>query len=117
MSQFTLLPESQEAIPVLVLVLALPADDALGVALPMLIFADTFTVTAYWRTWDTKLLPALLGAAVVGIVAGTALISSISEEWLRRFIAVAMLLFAAAYLASRGGVHLRSGPRRWGLAE
>jgi uncharacterized membrane protein YfcA len=100
----------------LVLVLAMPADDALGLALPMLIFADTFTVAAYWRKWDTKLLPVLVGAAVLGIIAGTALISSISEEWLRRFIAVAMLLFAAAYLASRNAVRLQDGHRRWGLA-
>jgi len=100
----------------LVLVLAMPADDALGLALPMLMFADTFSLAAYWRTWETKLLPLLMGAAIVGIIAGTALISSISEEWLRRFIAVAMLLFAAAYLASRSAVRLPDGRRSWGVA-
>jgi uncharacterized membrane protein YfcA len=100
----------------LVLVLAMPADDALGLALPMLIFADTFSVAAYWRTWETKLLPVLLSAAIVGIVAGTVLISSISEDWLQRLIAVAMLVFAAAYLTGRQSIRLHRGPQRWGLA-
>jgi uncharacterized membrane protein YfcA len=100
----------------LVLVLALPADDALGVALPMLIFADTFSVAAYWRAWEGKLLPPLLAAAIVGIVGGTAMISVISEEWLQRVIAVSMLLFAVAYLARRRVGHLRGGYRPWALA-
>lgn len=83
------------------LVLALPADDALGVALPMLIFADGFSVAAYWRKWEAALLPPLVASAVVGIAAGTLVLSSISEQWLQRLIAVAMLVFAAAYVAGR----------------
>lgn len=99
-----------------VLVLALPADDALGVALPMLIVADGFAVAAYWRKWEVRLLPPLLASAVVGIAAGTLVVTSISEEWLQRLIAVSMLAFAAAYVAS-SGIRLTSGTRRpWALA-
>ena len=98
------------------LVLGMPADDALGAALPMLIFADGFSVAAYWRKWEIRLLPPLLASAVVGIAAGTLVVSSISEVWLQRLIAVSMLVFAVAYVQSRG-IRLSSVARRpWALA-
>lgn len=84
------------------LVLAMPADDALGVLLPMLIFADVFSVAAYWRKWETRLLPPLIASSVVGVVAGTALLSIVSEEWLQRIIGVAMLVFVAMYFVTNG---------------
>ena len=100
----------------LILVLAMPADDALGLALPRLIFADTFSVAAYWRAWEGRLLPPLIAAAVVGILGGTAMISLISEDALQRVIAASMLVFVAVYVARRRVAQLRSGYRPWALA-
>ena len=78
--------------------LALPADDTIGLLLPMMIVADGFTITVHWRRWDQPILRRLLVAAVVGIAAASLLISSISEPMLRRVIAVAMLGFALFFL-------------------
>lgn len=91
-----------------VMALALPADDALGLLLPMLLVADLFAVAAYWRRWETRLLLPLVGAALVGILLGLAVISSIDEEWLQRLIAVSMLVFAGLYFRGR---RLRFTPR------
>jgi uncharacterized membrane protein YfcA len=95
------------------LVLAFPADDAIGLLLPMLIFADGFSVVAYWRQWDGRLLLPLLGSALVGIAAGTLVISRISEVWLQRLIAVSMLVFAAFYVAGRGFEFTTRNRRPW----
>jgi len=95
------------------LALALPADDAIGLQLPMLIFADSFAVAAYWRKWDRQMLPALLGSAVLGIIVGTIVVSSVSEAGLRRLIGIAMLTFAAFYVWSRGFVISEARRGRW----
>jgi uncharacterized membrane protein YfcA len=47
-------------------VLTIPADDAIGLLLPMLIVADALTVAAHWRRWDRAILIRLLTAATSG---------------------------------------------------
>lgn len=81
--------------------LTIPADDAIGLMLPMLIVADTFTIGVHWRRWDRQILLRLLGSAVIGIAAASLLISSISEPALRRIIAVAILGFVVFYALSK----------------
>lgn len=81
--------------------LALPADDAIGLLLPLLIVADWFTVSAHWRQWVTPIVLRLLTASAVGVALGSTLVGSISEPVLRNLIAIAMLLFAVYYLATR----------------
>lgn len=92
-----------------VMALALPADEAIGLLLPMLIVGDAFTVTAHWRRWDLALLRPLVLAAIVGIAAGSVVIASVDEATLRRVIAVAMLLFVVAYAGVR---RLQIAPER-----
>jgi hypothetical protein len=81
--------------------LSLPADDAIGLLLPMLIVADGFTITAHWRQWATPIVLRLLAASVVGIALGSTILGNISEPALRNLIALAMLAFAAYYLVTR----------------
>lgn len=85
--------------------LAIGADDAVGLLLPMLIIADWFTVAAHWRQWDSSIYRRLLAAATIGIVVGSLIISAIDEATLRRIIAMAMLAFAVFYAFSKS-VHL-----------
>ena len=94
--------------------LSLPADDAIGLLLPMLIVADWFTITAHWRQWVTPIVLRLLAASVVGIALGSTVLGSISEPALRNLIAIAMLDFAAYYLITKTQVaaHL-SMTRAW----
>ena len=81
--------------------LAIGADDAIGLLLPMLIIADWFTVAAHWRHWDSSIYRRLLVAATVGIVIGSFIISGVDEAALRRIIAIAMLAFAVFYAFSK----------------
>ena len=81
--------------------LTLPADDAIGLLLPMLIIADWVTMTAHWRQWVTPIVLRLLAASTVGVVLGSTLVGSVDATLLRNLIAIAMLLFAAYYLATR----------------
>ncbi len=75
--------------------LVLPADDAIGLLLPMLIIGDGFSVVAHWQRWDASLLWPLLFAGVAGVGLGSVILLRIEEETLSRLIAVIMLLFIA----------------------
>jgi hypothetical protein len=87
------------------LALSIPADDAIGLLLPILIVADWFTLAAHWRQWDVRIYSRLLLASLIGILIGSLVISAVDETALRRIIAVAMLGFAIFYLKSRSIRH------------
>src|SRR5215510_11467510 len=54
------------------LTLALPAGQAVGIVLPLLIFGDIFAVWIYWRKWDMRQIKLLLPGALIGIIIGGA---------------------------------------------
>jgi uncharacterized membrane protein YfcA len=81
-----------------VMALAMPADDAIGLLLPMLIVADGISLAAHWRRWDSAVVLRLVLAALVGIAAGSVVVASVSEATLRDLIAAAMLLFVGAFV-------------------
>jgi len=76
-----------------VLSLVMPADQALGVMLPVLMIGDLFAVGAYWRKWNNKIVIGLLAGAPVGVTLGALLIASVSALLLRRFLAIVVVLF------------------------
>lgn len=73
--------------------LVMPVDQVLGLMLPMLMMADVFAVTSQWQRWDNKLLLLLVPASLIGITAGTALLTTISSDALRQGLAVIIILF------------------------
>jgi hypothetical protein len=81
--------------------LVLPADDAIGVLLPMLLVGDVFSVIANWRRWDGQVLRPLVVSGLVGVGIGSLLLSAVDETGLRRLIAVVMLLFLGWYAWNR----------------
>jgi uncharacterized membrane protein YfcA len=76
------------------MILVLPADQVVGLLLPILMIADVFAVTSHWKRWDRKLVILLLPGAVVGVLIGTLFITNVSPTMLRRGIGVIALLFA-----------------------
>ena len=94
--------------------LVLPADQAIGLLLPLLMLADIFAVAAHWGNWDRRLLILLLPASLIGITLGTLLITVLSSEALRIGLGIFVLLFAL-YRAFEAQIQraLRYQARAW----
>src|SRR5262245_55896004 len=73
--------------------LVLPADQVIGLLLPILMTADIFAVASHWQRWDKKLTLLLLPGAFLGMGLGTLLIANVSAVTLKRGIGVIVLLF------------------------
>ena len=85
-----------------ILALVLPVTLAVGVLLPMLMVGDVFAVTMYWKEWDLDLVKRMLPAGIVGALAGTFLLSSVSPEGLRLILGIFVLgLVAYKFLSDR----------------
>jgi len=73
--------------------LVMPADQVIGLVLPMLIFADFFAVAAYWRLWKARLALLLLPGGVVGVLVATLYIINAPEGALRKALGIVVLVF------------------------
>lgn len=74
--------------------LILPANEVIGLLLPLLILADVFAVISYWREWDWKLIVLMTPGAVVGVTVGTFFITSAPIHVLAVTLGIIVLLFA-----------------------
>ena len=74
--------------------LVMPADQAIGLVLPILMLADVFAVAAYWRRWNSRLVWLLIPGAVVGVTIGTYFITTAPTRALQITLGVIVLLFA-----------------------
>lgn len=93
---------------------AVPARQAIGILLPLLVFADFFTLSAFWRRWNLQLIrfPAL--GAVLGVAAAMAFVASISERLLRTSIGATALALTVLLLARNIWYPARAwSPRPW----
>lgn len=94
--------------------LVMPADETLGLVLPLLIIADVFAVTWLWRMWDARALRLLLPGGVAGVMIGTFVITNSPTGLLQTILGVIVLVFAF-YKLFEGrimrGMHYR--PRAW----
>jgi uncharacterized membrane protein YfcA len=94
--------------------LVLPADQVIGLLLPILMIADIFAVASHWQRWDTKLVWLLTPGAILGMGVGTLFIASISAVTLKRGIGVIVLLFVIYRLFESRLVNMSQyHPRSW----
>lgn len=96
-----------------VMVLVLPVEVALGIQLPMLIAGDVFSVGAYWGQWERRHVVRLGAGAVIGVLAGTFVLTSVDAATIQRLIAVLALSFVAFRLVQprvASWEALRAGP-------
>lgn len=96
-----------------VLALVMPISEAVGLLLPILIFADGFALYVYWRKWDMRYIRLLLPAAIIGIILGTFALSSLSDSLLRRMVGSLTLLAVLYKIASDHFRTLSYRPRNW----
>jgi uncharacterized membrane protein YfcA len=94
--------------------LVVPADQAIGLLLPILIVADLFAVLLHWRKWNNRLALLLLPGAIVGVTIGTLFITNAPTDLLKKGMGVIALLFAVYKLyEDRILGSLRYEPRDW----
>lgn len=75
------------------LALVLPAPVALGLTLPILIAGDVCAITAHWKGWDSRILIALLPGSILGVIVGSAVISSLSPSTLQHGLGAVAILY------------------------
>ncbi len=96
-----------------ILALVLPVASAVGVLLPMLMVGDAFALYMYWKEWDLDLIKRMLPAGIIGALAGTFLLSSVSPDGLRLILGIFVLgLVAYKFLSDRIQA-MRYEPRPW----
>ena len=96
-----------------ILSLVLPVSLAVGVLLPMLLVGDAFAIYMYRGEWNWPLVRRMLPTAVVGVLAGTWLLTVLSSNSLRIVLAVFVLLLVAYKFVSDRIARLAYRPHGW----
>lgn len=81
--------------------LVMPADQVIGLMLPILMVADIFAVWTHWKRWDGRMVAWMLPGAVVGVTLGTFFIKNVPEETLKLTLAIIVFIFVAYKLLEK----------------
>ncbi|MCU0514155.1 MAG: sulfite exporter TauE/SafE family protein [Anaerolineae bacterium] len=98
--------------PLLSLVLP-EAKEAVGIVLPLLLFADLFALYFYRGQWDMAYVRLMLPAGIVGVVFGTLLLAVLPKEAFLQVLGLFTLLAVLYKLSSDWIKALAYRPRRW----
>jgi uncharacterized membrane protein YfcA len=95
----------------------MPATQAVGLVLPLLIIGDVIALSFYWRQWDIRQVKLLLPMAIVGIICGGVLLILLAEAkqdvLMRRILGTFTLIFVVYRVASTRIRSLDYVPRQW----
>ena len=75
------------------LVLVMPANQVLGLLLPILLLADAFAIALHWGKWNRRLVWLLIPGAVMGVTVGTYFIANAPTNILKLGLAIITLVF------------------------
>jgi uncharacterized protein len=96
------------------LALVMPANQVLGLLLPIMLLADMFAIALNWKKWNWRLVWLLLPGAVIGVTIGTSFIANVSASVLKIVLAVISLAFVVYKLFEKRILHsLRYQERNW----
>jgi hypothetical protein len=94
--------------------LVMPADQVIGLLLPILMVADVFAVASHWQRWDGRLVLWLIPGSILGTAIASLFIASVSAETLQRGIGLVVLLFVLYRIFERRLVGvLTYRPHNW----
>lgn len=97
------------------LTLVMPARDAAGMMLPLLLVMDAIALIVYRREVEWRIFWILLPGAILGTAVGWALSSVVSEAMVRLLIGIVALIFVLdAWLPLRRKLENLSPSRPWG---
>lgn len=97
--------------------LMLPASQAVGTVLPLLLIGDAIALGFYWKTWDWQKVREMLPAGVVGVVCGGVLLLAFAaggqNTLLRRIIGLFTLIVVLYRVGGHWLTALKYTPRPW----
>lgn len=93
--------------------LIIPAQQAVGLVLPLLMFADVFAIYFYWKEWEKRYLVLLLIPGLIGVVFGTFILKDIDEQSLKRIIGVFTLIAVSFKLLNDQLKSIQYQPKNW----
>ena len=76
------------------MVLVMPANQVIGLVLPLLMVADIFAVASHWKQWDWRLVVLMMPGAIVGVTLGTYFITNAPTGALKIALGIIVLIFA-----------------------
>ncbi|MCB9451911.1 MAG: sulfite exporter TauE/SafE family protein [Anaerolineaceae bacterium] len=95
----------------------MPASQAVGIALPLLMFADLFALKFYWRQWDGQQIKLMLPAGLVGVLIGSLLLVTLANSGqnvaLRRILGVFTLIVVIYKVGGNRLTALHYTPHNW----
>jgi uncharacterized protein len=95
----------------------MPAAQAVGLVLPLLIVGDMIALRIYWGQWDIQRVRMMLPWAVVGIIMGGALLILLADNkqdlLLRRILGVFTLVMVLYKVGSDALKTVEYQPRNW----
>jgi uncharacterized protein len=74
--------------------LVMPADQVIGLVLPILMIADIFAVAFYWRRWNSRLVWLLIPGTLVGVTIGMFFITNVPASILQIALGLIIMIFA-----------------------
>jgi uncharacterized protein len=93
--------------------LVMPVSQAVGIVLPLLLFADMFALYFYWNMWEWRYLRLMLPMAVAGVLIGSLLLAGLPNDILKRIIG-GFTLIAVIYKLSADSLRsINYMPRSW----
>ena len=101
------------ALTVPILSLIIEPQEAVGLILPLLIFADAFALYFYWKQWDKKLMTLMLVPALVGVALGSFILKDIDAVTLKRIIGGLTLVALSFKIGSERLRRLAYHPQAW----
>ena len=101
------------ALCVPLLMLIIPAHEAMGLVLPLLIFADVFALYFYWKQWDGHHLRLILLPGLIGVFYGLSALGSIDTIALQHIVGGLTLLAMAFKIVGDHPKFLTYRPQNW----
>lgn len=101
------------ALCVPLLILIIPAQEAVGLVLPLLIFADAFALYFYWKQWDNRYLRLMFLPGLIGVFFGLSVLKDIDALALKHIVGGLTLLVMVFKIVSDHPKFVAYHPRNW----